>query len=151
MAHLRAATDRALQEARALIAGLSTSQEEPLQDLVDSTARTFRSRYGVRVDLDVDEDLEIDRERRTALLRILQEALNNAVRHGSARRIGVRLGRENGTSVMRVHDDGSGFDPAGRSDGFGLVSMRERAELLGGALDVVAVPGRGTRVEVRLP
>ena len=73
------------------------------------------------------------------------------MRHGSARRIGVRLGRENGTSFLRVHDDGNGFDPASPGAGFGLVSMRERAELLGGALDVFAAPGRGTRVEVRLP
>jgi signal transduction histidine kinase len=87
------------------------------------------------------------------LLRIGQEALTNAVRHGQAAHVGIELRYERDAFVLSVEDDGRGFD-AQRPvlDGhFGLAGMRERADAMGAHLDLRSVPGRGTRVEITVP
>jgi signal transduction histidine kinase len=113
-------------------------------------AEAYRNRVGIRVHADVAEadpaqaDLTADREH--ALLRIAQEALANAVRHGEPTEVTLTLSRE----VMRVHDDGHGFDPAVPATGMGLSLMAERAAEVGAVLVVESSPGGGTTVEVRL-
>jgi signal transduction histidine kinase len=90
-------------------------------------------------------------ELETALYRITQEALTNATKHGHATRIVIEI-REDPTTVhLTVRDDGNGFDPDAQSDGFGLLGMRERTELLDGELQVNSTPGKGTTLSVRLP
>ncbi|MEU6913808.1 GAF domain-containing sensor histidine kinase [Streptomyces olindensis] len=89
-----------------------------------------------------------------ALLRVAQEALHNALRHSGADHVDVTLDRRGGGAVLRVTDDGSGFDPqavrrAGRH--LGLVSMRDRASGAGGSLTVESVPGKGTTIEMEVP
>ena len=88
-----------------------------------------------------------------ALVRIVQEAITNAGRHGRASEVHVEL--SNGDCLrLVVADDGVGFDPAAvRPDGvhFGLLGMRERVEALGGRLEIASRPGDGTRIEVALP
>jgi two-component system sensor histidine kinase UhpB len=84
------------------------------------------------------------------LYRIVQEALSNVARHADARRISVRVARQRHRVVVWVADDGRGFDVA-TARGFGLVTMRERAEILGAQLTVRAVQGRGTQIRVALP
>ncbi len=87
----------------------------------------------------------------TAIYRITQEALTNARMHGAARRAIVEIA-EDATSVrVTVRDDGRGFDPHERTDGFGLLGMQERAQLLGGALEIDTTPGGGTTVTAVLP
>lgn len=85
------------------------------------------------------------------MLRIGQESLTNALRHGKANQVWIRLSYAGEFVELKVEDDGSGFDPAASSNGFGLPGMRERAEALGGTLQIEAVPGRGTTVVVRFP
>ena len=113
----------------------------------------MRSRYEASLLLDVDPDLRTSADTREALLRIVREAVSNALRHGHARSVTVRL---HGPAPLHleVADDGTGFDPADLrhlSGRFGLVSMRERAEALGGTFAVSGRPAGGTAVEVRLP
>ncbi|MFG2790668.1 GAF domain-containing sensor histidine kinase [Streptomyces sp. NPDC048419] len=89
-----------------------------------------------------------------AVLRVAQEALHNALRHSGAERVDVTLARRGSAAVLRVADDGSGFDPkairrAGRH--LGLVSMRDRAGGVGGTLTVESAPGRGTTIEMEVP
>ncbi|MFF7991903.1 GAF domain-containing sensor histidine kinase [Kitasatospora xanthocidica] len=90
-----------------------------------------------------------------ALLRVAQEALHNALRHSDARRVTVTLAGTPGRgAVLRVRDDGRGFDPesvrrAGRH--LGLASMRDRAAAVGGTLTLESAPGRGTLVEMEVP
>jgi ligand-binding sensor domain-containing protein/signal transduction histidine kinase len=90
-----------------------------------------------------------------SLLRIGQEAILNAVKHGHASRIEVELLFEPRQVRMRVKDDGSGFDPDGKQaagqGGFGLLGMRERAGQVGGRLHVISSPGKGTQIEVLAP
>ncbi|MFF0855380.1 GAF domain-containing sensor histidine kinase [Streptomyces sp. NPDC003280] len=89
-----------------------------------------------------------------AVLRVAQEALHNALRHSGAEHVRVSVDRRGGGAVLRVADDGGGFDPgavrrAGRH--LGLVSMRDRADGVGGTLTVHAEPGRGTTIEMEVP
>jgi signal transduction histidine kinase len=154
VAHLRSAAERALHDSRTTIAVLTSSEDLPLDQLIVQTVDSFRSRFGVDVELDLQADVVVNDEWRNALLRILHEALNNAVRHGSAQQIYVSLGEDANGPSLRIVDDGSGFDvPAAISagKGLGLTSMQERAGLLGGALKIISTPGAGTVVEVGLP
>ncbi|MFI9252571.1 GAF domain-containing sensor histidine kinase [Streptomyces sp. NPDC053069] len=89
-----------------------------------------------------------------ALLRVAQEALHNALRHSGAEHVDVSVQRRGCGAVLRVTDDGNGFDPkavrrAGRH--LGLVSMRDRASGVGGALSVESAPGKGTTIEMEVP
>ncbi|MFE5126430.1 GAF domain-containing sensor histidine kinase [Streptomyces sp. NPDC056669] len=89
-----------------------------------------------------------------AVLRVAQEALHNALRHADARQVDVTLTRHGQGARLRVTDDGTGFDPsavrrAGRH--LGLVSMRDRAGGVGGALTVESAPGKGTVIEMEVP
>lgn len=87
-----------------------------------------------------------------ALYRICGEALNNIARHAEAGRVFVRLVSTPEQVRLTVEDDGRGFDEAGISpDRHGLAGMRERAELLGGGLEVDSVPGGGTRITATVP
>ncbi|HZY66511.1 MAG TPA: ATP-binding protein [Rubrobacteraceae bacterium] len=85
-----------------------------------------------------------------ALLRIVQEALVNVGKHANASRVDVRLDRREGYLILTVRDDGAGLGPNG-NEGTGIGSMRERAELLGGALQFDGVVGTGTNLTVRIP
>ncbi|MFI7348884.1 GAF domain-containing sensor histidine kinase [Streptomyces sp. NPDC049936] len=89
-----------------------------------------------------------------AMLRVAQEALHNALRHSGAASVDVTLHRKGTGAVLRVTDDGGGFDPrtvrrAGRH--LGLVSMRDRANGTGGRLTVQSAPGKGTTIEMEVP
>jgi signal transduction histidine kinase len=89
----------------------------------------------------------------TNLLRIGQEAINNAVKHGRANRIEIALNFDTRNVRLSVRDDGHGFDPDQQiADGhFGLIGMRERAEEIGGVLSVHSAAERGTQIEVEVP
>ena len=116
------------------------------------------SRNGLTVDLDIDLAYESGRrptrhtaELEAALYRIVQEALTNAAKHSGAGRALVEI-REDDTAVhVSVRDDGVGFEPGAVTAGFGLLGMRERAELLGGTLRVDSAPAEGTTVRASLP
>jgi PAS domain S-box-containing protein len=87
----------------------------------------------------------------TALFRITQEAVNNAIRHGRAQRVDVVLELADNFVHLRVDDDGIGFDTTAAGGGMGLLGMRERAELLGGRLALDSRPGAGTRLGAEIP
>ncbi|MBS7542148.1 PAS domain-containing sensor histidine kinase [Ancylobacter oerskovii] len=105
------------------------------------------------VALDIDAAAQrLDAEARTAAFRIVQEALTNAVRHGGASRIRVSGRRWRQDFEIEVADDGCGIDPSATPGGrLGLAGMRERARLVGGSVEILGIPGRGTTVTVRLP
>jgi signal transduction histidine kinase len=124
-----------------------------LEALADRTRAT-----GVDVDLAVDLDYEAGRtaarhmpELETAVYRIVQEAITNAVKHSGTEKIQVAVEDADDVVSVNVRDEGRGFDPGSRTSGFGLVGMRERVESLGGRLAIESVPGAGTVVSVRLP
>jgi signal transduction histidine kinase len=117
------------------------------------------ARHGLEVNFFADgmEQARCGFETRVNLYRILQEALNNARRHAGAKRIVVRLVASHPNLILRVEDDGRGFEPESRlvealaEKRLGLWSMRERARLLGGRLTIRSRPGAGTRITVEVP
>jgi signal transduction histidine kinase len=84
--------------------------------------------------------------------RVAQEALHNAAKHARAGHLELRLSHTRGHLVLRICDDGRGFRPDSIFPGhLGLRSMRERAAVVGGVLDISSAPGKGTRVTLRVP
>jgi signal transduction histidine kinase len=169
---LRALAGEALEELRSLILELRPPELERdgLCGALRKHAEMLRRLHHVEIDLDIDDSVAApgvaagggagsaaapggssrDRE----ILRVAQEALQNAIRHSAAQRLGVRLGREDGRLRLEVSDDGAGFDPADpelRSRRLGLTSMEERAQRLGGTLEIRSAPGAGTTVRLEAP
>ena len=148
---LAAAAERALDESRRAIAALTRPVDEPLEVALVQAAEEVAGRVGVQLRIEVCGGAEVSPDEREALIRIVREAITNAGRHGGAENVSVELTNGHGT-LLRIADDGSGFDPRHtRVGGFGLVSMRERTEALGGRFRLSSEAGGGTSIEVRLP
>jgi two-component system sensor histidine kinase UhpB len=128
-----------------------------LASALDWHARNFSKRTGIAVTVRAGEPaLRPAPQVEIALFRIAQEALNNVAKHARAHRVEIALEHANGECVMSVEDDGIGFDGVeGTSDkpkpGLGMVTMRERAQAVGGCFDVRALSARGTQLTVRVP
>ena len=123
-----------------------------LVDALRFHAREFSRRARVPVEVRGD-GTRLDAVIELALFRIAQAALHNIARHAGAGRIDICLDTEGGAVRFEVRDDGVGFDPAAAlaSGRWGLTAMRERAEAIGGRLEVDSAPGRGARIAVTLP
>ncbi len=108
---------------------------------------------GLDVSLAIDGEVGIDSTIEPEVYRILQEALNNAVKHSGARSIAVEIETRNGHLRAVVTDDGSGFDPKAlpvRAKHLGLTSMEERARNIAGILRIDSAPGEGTTVSLEV-
>jgi two-component system NarL family sensor kinase len=151
----------ALDVARASVAqaraSVLTLRADPLagralSTALAATARTMSSETGMRVTLHEHGATALPYEAEGELFRIASEALTNVRLHANASRIDVDLSEEGDTVVMRIRDDGQGFDPRVRDDQrYGLRGMTERAELAGGRLRLETAPGRGTLIEATVP
>ncbi|MFP8907989.1 GAF domain-containing sensor histidine kinase [Streptomyces atacamensis] len=146
----------AADELRAAVVELRPAalEEDGLVAALRSQVQVLDRAHSARVVLDAEGVRALPAAQEEALLRVAQEALHNALRHSGARRVAVSLARRGTGAVLRVADDGSGFDPsavrrAGRR--LGLVSMRDRADGVGGTLRVESEPGRGTVIEMEVP
>jgi signal transduction histidine kinase len=144
---------------RGLIADLRPAEIDELG--AEAAIRALAERFEGK-GLAVDVSVELADERRgtvnrhprdleTAVYRIVQEALTNASKHGLAHRAVVEVLERDDTIHLAVRDDGHGFDPTVKTNGFGLLGIRERAELLDGTVTVDSAPGDGARVEVTIP
>lgn len=149
---------QAYEEVRQSIFGLRTmvARGLGLVPAITEYLHEFSERSGVPVRLIIEDEAatRLTPEVETQLIRIVQEALNNVWRHARARQAAVRFGFDTGMVRVVVEDDGIGFTPIVPPPGgrhYGLETMRERAESVGGVLRIESAPGQGTRVEVRLP
>ncbi len=118
--------------------------------------KNYSRNGGVRADLVIPSEIErnpFGEAIETQLHRIIQEALTNIRKHAHARSARVTFARDGGNLKITVEDDGQGFDAAvlDNSHGFGLRSMKGRAEAVGAHLEVKSMPGNGTQVIVRVP
>ena len=156
----RQLASQSLSELRKIISGLRPTLLDDL-GLVPAIrwyARTTLEEVGIRVEVNASEDPgPMDAEIKTTLFRIAQEAINNIVRHSAAKTATITLEKLKNQYVLKVQDDGLGFDvvrsstQAIRMQQWGLLGIRERAELIGGDLRVVSQPGQGTIIEVKVP
>jgi signal transduction histidine kinase len=147
----------AMLEMRSLIFELRPAEleTEGLAAALRKHVDVLRRLHEQEIELGVDGERRLPPQVEKGLLRIAQEALGNALRHSGADHVALSLAARDPRVSLRVSDDGRGFDPAEaalRSRRLGLTSMRERAEALGGTLEIESEPGRGTtvRVEVRV-
>jgi signal transduction histidine kinase len=146
----------ALLEARQAIIALrsGTITWEEFAYAVDAFVDEFAANHGVAVLVSTHGKVPaLDAELQGDVLRILHEAFSNAIRHGRATQLEVTVGAQPGRLVVRVEDDGCGFDPGqGRaSGGIGLRSQTERVERRGGTCTITSCPGAGTTVQVAIP
>jgi signal transduction histidine kinase len=140
-----------LAEARALVAALSPAdlQAAPLPEAIGRLVDRFGAETGLPARLAVTgEPQPLAANREVVLLRSAQEALANVRKHAGAGRVEVSLDSTATGTSLAVLDDGSGFDPAAPTGGYGLAGMRRRVEEIGGTLSIHSGPG-GTRVVVR--
>ena len=107
--------------------------------------------FAVDVAVDLESERRLAPDTETAIYRIVQEALSNAVKHAAAEHVGLRVRQLSDRVQLAVDDDGRGFDPGGVRNGFGLTGMRERALLAGGRLWVNSADGGPTSVTAVLP
>jgi signal transduction histidine kinase len=125
---------------------------QALREHVDS----FQQRTGIRCELDLGPDLDLDLERETILYWAVQELLLNVAKHARARHAWIRLDVAGGTAWLSIRDDGAGFDPEALGDllgqrQFGLTGTRDRVEMVSGTLRIDSQPGQGTTVSISLP
>jgi signal transduction histidine kinase len=145
---------QALKEMRLLLYELRPPiiEEEGLLEALSRRLDAVEGRAGVEVRLLATEWVDLPAPVEEALYHIAQEALNNALKHAEATTVTVQLHGDAGGVDLEVVDNGKGFDPDSvkRRGGMGLLSMRQRTEMMGGQLTILSAPGEGTRVKVEL-
>jgi signal transduction histidine kinase len=149
---LAAAGRAALADARRAIFNLKQPSARSLSTAIVEQSFLIATRAGLALDVEVEGEAVVGPEIEHAILRIVKEAVSNAARHAGANAVSIRIASEDDRVVVRITDDGDGFDlPAlNPRRGFGLRSMTHRAESLGGSLQLQSEPGSGTTIEVAI-
>jgi PAS domain S-box-containing protein len=125
--------------------GLQRALQSMLEQIAQASRIEFTSKFEA-----VDE--LFPQEAAINLYRIVQECLNNILKHSQASRVNLRLERDVHEVLLRIEDDGVGFDAlSGGSKGLGLRNITERVRMLGGKLSVASSPGEGTSIEITIP
>jgi signal transduction histidine kinase len=153
MDNLKSVAERTFQSVRniALLLRPSMLDDLGLAAALEWQAREVSRRSEIEVSVESEDVPEgLPDEYKTCIYRLVQEALNNAVRHSGASNAKVVVERLTKSIVVRITDDGRGFDP-GRSRGMGILGMEERVKRLGGTLKVESQPGKGATVTADLP
>jgi len=156
LGQMRTAVQEAYEDVRQAILSLRTAPQAKglvagLRDYVER----MREQTGLVIRLEGSEELRLPPAVEAQVIRIVQEALTNVRKHAQARSVEVRFTREGAGASVAIVDDGRGFDVAGvegaKGMRFGLLTMKERAESIGGRLEVTSAPGQGTRVMLWIP
>ncbi|MGB9640454.1 MAG: sensor histidine kinase, partial [Anaerolineales bacterium] len=136
---------------------LSALRAAPLEEMglaiaIRTLAEDFAMRHAWKLQMDIPVQVEnVSEEVEQSFYRITQEALENTARHANAHTITIQLKQMTDKLILRIADDGQGFDPHTVSEEqLGLKGMHERANLIGASFQVMSEPGRGTTIEVAL-
>jgi signal transduction histidine kinase len=143
---------QALKEMRLLLYELRPAviDSEGLVSALQHRIETVEERLGVKVGLQAKGLPDLPNDMEDALYHIALEALNNIVKHAESTTASIQLTSRKGKIVMEISDQGCGFDPNQTQRGQGLQNMRERVQMLGGEIEIISTPGRGTRVITRV-
>jgi len=151
---------RTVKEIRSMLFALRpvVLETEGLLAALKMYAKNLQENDGLPVTIDAEryEDC-LDLEAQGVVFAILDEAMNNARKHAQASRIALRLAVEDDLFLAEVKDNGQGFDledvesSYGSRGSLGMINLKERAELVGGTINISSVPGRGTRVTLLVP
>ncbi len=159
VARLVEAADEVNTDIRESILSLQApSNEQGLVPALQDYLQRYERRYGLHTEILLPDDV-LDRAfnpvAEVQIMRILQEGLTNARKHAEAQCVQMAFIRQDGRIQITMRDDGKGFEPGvfqdDRPRGFGLQFMRERAEAIGGSLEVRSVPGAGTEILLIVP
>ncbi|TCJ17061.1 hypothetical protein EPD60_07045 [Flaviaesturariibacter flavus] len=152
---------RAVAYLQQCISGIRTLSRElsaptlGTRSIVDSIAALVEMvGEGGRLDIRFDHEhykRAMPKEQKLALYRILQEQLNNIQKHAGASEVLITLDQNASETMLRIRDNGKGFDPTARRAGIGINNIRSRARALGGSLRIETAPGRGCTLQVTLP
>jgi len=151
---LQGLVEQVIQVMRNVVSDLRPSVlDHGVASALEWLAEEFRGRSGVTCHLRIDDvSATLDAQQTVMVFRIVQESLANVARHAGASRVDVTFERHGGDCVLTVRDDGRGFDAAQRPHrALGLVGLKERAQMLGGQLDIRSRPGAGTVISVAFP
>jgi two-component system sensor histidine kinase UhpB len=160
VAGARELASNSLAELRRILSGLRPAilDDLGLVPAIRWFARTNLEKVGIHVVVKAPGvPLELSPAITTTLFRIVQEAISNIVRHAGAGSVAIVLQLNGGSVQLRIEDDGRGFDPGNASrdavelQRLGLLGIRERAELLGGEVEIESAPEKGTRLQVSIP
>ena len=161
------AVEHSLEQLSASIAALqslitelrpASLDELGLKPALEALMRRTSARFGLQVTANFDLAYDSGRERSRLLgevestaYRLVQEAINNVVKHAQADSVHVEVVERDGNVRLTIRDDGSGFDTSHAGGGFGITGMHERVDLVGGRLLINSAPGGGTVVRAELP
>jgi signal transduction histidine kinase len=145
-----------IAELRALITDLRPAALDELgtKAALETLTARVAEQSGLEIELEVDLGDASDRhtsEIESTLYRLVQEGLNNVLKHAGARRVEIQVVDVEGSVEVLLRDDGRGFETDANGSGFGLIGMRERVALVHGTLDVESEPGEGTLLRARIP
>jgi signal transduction histidine kinase len=152
--------DTSIKNLQALITELRPAALDDLglSPALDALFSRVRATSGIEIELDISLAFEdglaetrLEAEIEGTLYRLVQEGLSNVVKHSSAERVTVKLAEEGEVATMELSDDGAGFDVTQHSEGFGLLGMQERTDLVGGTISIDSKPGMGTTVRASVP
>jgi two-component system, NarL family, sensor histidine kinase UhpB len=123
---------------------------DSIEDIIEDLRRT-KERLVINLDLQNISEEQIEDRRKLTLFRIVQEQLNNIVKHARATRVWIRLSVEGDHIVLTVGDNGVGFDVSRHRKGVGITNIISRAELFNGKVEIQSAQGEGCVLSVRLP
>jgi signal transduction histidine kinase len=151
--HANVLLAKAQEEVHRIIRNLRPSllDDLGLAAAIGAYADEHLRREGLRVSMEIDEDVAAGPEIETVIFRIFQELATNILRHAKAEQASIQLFRRERTLVLAVEDDGQGFEPESKAHSAGLTGMRERAALVNGAIRFDSEMGLGTHVAVEIP
>jgi signal transduction histidine kinase len=144
-----------MNEARSAIAQMRVNsvRDTGLGPALSKAVERFKDRTGLHVEFAVDADASrFGDERAEVIFRMTEEALRNIERHAAASNVRVALLMLDAAQLeLRVEDDGTGFDPsASRPGHFGLIGLREQAQLIGAEIEIKSAPNQGTTLRLTL-
>lgn len=152
--NLKEYTKEAIDELRRLSHQLApeVDKTESFREQVENLVATMKAANRFTLNIEVpNEDTPLPLEVRTAFYRILQEQLNNIIKHAHAKSVYLQMRSDPSEFVLSIRDDGRGFIPSLRSEGIGLENIRRRAFVLGGTTTITSSPGQGCEVRVSIP
>jgi signal transduction histidine kinase len=143
---------QAMREMRLLLYQLrEVGKDEDIGAALDARFKQVENRLGIKGTFDIEEELFLPAKIRHEVWRIIIEALNNTVKHANASRVHVQLACTGEHIQFSVEDDGVGFNTALQSPGMGLKNILARAENLKAQLEILSKPGKGTKIELKIP
>ncbi|MEB2783180.1 ATP-binding protein [Algoriphagus sp. E1-3-M2] len=145
---------QAIQEVRGLSKQLNLDWVDSISinEFIWQQLEKIRNTGFCETSLDADFELaDVPKDQKLVLIRVIQESLNNAIKHASPENILIRM-RENGeVRQILIQDDGKGFDSSQKSKGSGMFNLKKRMETIGGEFELTSTVGKGTEITLTLP